>query len=194
MKIAAGVGTAWMLAKMGARKVENKIGGRKNKAVVDAANKSFNKLQKKQNKSDLKSERRGNRQKKADLKHKQRIANGEKGLGAAIKNGMYHAGTATRTLNEKRHEAATARRERQASEIPKKAAAHARRESAKEALKVAGGIAYGLYSAANGEGMTGLYAGVKSAEEATKTKTVKGKDAVIKDNLEAAYKRKSGTP
>lgn len=193
-KVAAGIGSAMMLAKMGLRKAGNAIGGKKNKAVVDAANKRFNKLQKRQNKSDLKSVRRGNRQKKADLKHKQRIANGEKGLGAAIKNGVYKAGTAARKLSDKAHEKATARREKQASKIPKKAAARARRETAKEALKVAGGIAYGLYNAANGEGMTGLYAGVKSAEEATRTKTVKGKDAVIKDNLEAAYKRKGGTP
>lgn len=193
-KVAAGIGSAMMLAKMGLRKAGNAIGGKKNKAVVDAANKRFNKLQKRQNKSDLRSERRGNRQKKADLKHKQRIANGEKGLGAAIKNGAYKAGTAARKLSDKAHEKATARREKQASKIPKKAAARARRETAKEALKVAGGIAYGLYNAANGEGMTGLYAGVKSAEEATRTKTVKGKDAVIKDNLEAAYKRKGGTP
>lgn len=191
MKLAAGVGTAVMLAKMGGRKIANKIGGKKNKAAIDMANKSFAKLQGKQNKADLKSERRDNRQKIADMKNAQRVASGKKGVGMAIRNGMYRAGTAVRSAREKMHEMGTARREKQASRIPKKAKAQARKESAKQALKVAGGIAYGLYSAANGEGMTGLYAGVQMAEKATRDKTVSGKEAVLKDELETAYKRKA---
>ena len=191
MKLAAGVGTAVMLAKMGGRKIANKIGGKKNKAAIDMANKSFAKLQGKQNKADLKSERRDDRQKIADMKNAQRVASGKKGIGMAIRNGMYRAGTAARSAREKMHEIGTARREKQASMIPKKAKAMARKESAKQALKVAGGIAYGLYSAANGEGINGLYAGVQMAEKATRDKTVSGKEAVLKDELETAYKRKA---
>ena len=166
MKSALGAIAAAKLVRKGAKGFVNKVTGRKDKAFVDKMNKNFNKLQRRQNRADMRAATRKN----------DRKAEGRTEL------------TGWERFREQAYKDATKVREFKAKYAPKVAKAA---RAAKTAASVTAGVVYGV--AVDGDVMNKLTQGVHFTEQLMggQGKTVSRKNAKIKTELSSAYKRKA---